>query len=148
MLRSRRVWRRLQVTRRKTWSTNWLNTTDILTKLKSATERSSRRSMLISQRQMFSHKVISINKIEKNFSQYFVRCIVDYRGRFFISPFSSFSIVYSYLCGQPRSNAPHTPRIVLLGPTGSGKGVQAALLANKYNIVNGMESIFIYCVLL
>lgn len=47
-----------------------------------------------------------------------------------------FSQVYSYLCAQPRSNAPHTPRIVLLGPTGSGKGVQAALLANKYNIVN------------
>lgn len=90
MLRSRRVWRRLQVTRRKTWSTNWLNTTDILTKLKSATERSSRRSMLISQRQMFSHKVILINKIEKNFSQYFVRCIVDYPGRFFISHFHPF----------------------------------------------------------
>ncbi|KAK3087522.1 hypothetical protein FSP39_006998 [Pinctada imbricata] len=47
-----------------------------------------------------------------------------------------FSQVYSYLCSQPRSNAPHTPRIVLLGPTGSGKGVQASLLANKYNIVN------------
>ncbi|XP_052092934.1 adenylate kinase 8-like [Mytilus californianus] len=47
-----------------------------------------------------------------------------------------FSQVYTYLCRNPRSNAPHTPRIVLLGPTGSGKGVQAALLANKYNIVN------------
>ncbi|KAL5012337.1 hypothetical protein ScPMuIL_010888 [Solemya velum] len=46
-----------------------------------------------------------------------------------------FAQVHTYLCSQPRSNAPHTPRIVLLGPTGSGKGVQAALLANKYNIV-------------
>lgn len=47
-----------------------------------------------------------------------------------------FSQVYTFLSGQSRSNAPHTPRIVLLGPTGSGKGVQASLLANKYNIVN------------
>lgn len=47
-----------------------------------------------------------------------------------------FSQVYTYLSSQPRSNAPHTPRIVLLGATGSGKGVQASLLANKYNIVN------------
>ncbi|CAG5136512.1 unnamed protein product [Candidula unifasciata] len=46
-----------------------------------------------------------------------------------------FSQVLSFLCSQPRSNAPHTPRVVLLGPIGSGKGVQAALLANKYNLV-------------
>ncbi|XP_059148511.1 adenylate kinase 8-like [Physella acuta] len=46
-----------------------------------------------------------------------------------------FSQAYSYLCSQPRSSAPHTPRIVLIGATGSGKGVQAALLANKYNLV-------------
>ncbi|XP_064649202.1 adenylate kinase 8-like [Lineus longissimus] len=47
-----------------------------------------------------------------------------------------FSQVMTFLQSQPRSAAPHNPRIVLLGPTGSGKGVQAALLANKYNIVN------------
>jgi len=47
-----------------------------------------------------------------------------------------FSQVMTYLCTQQRSNAPHTPRVILLGPTGSGKGVQAQLLANKYNIVN------------
>ncbi|KAK3611802.1 hypothetical protein CHS0354_040470 [Potamilus streckersoni] len=47
-----------------------------------------------------------------------------------------FSQVFTFLCSMPRTNAPHTPRIILLGPTGSGKGVQAALLANKYNIVN------------
>jgi len=46
-----------------------------------------------------------------------------------------FSQAFSYLCSQSRSNAPHTPRVVLLGPAGSGKGVQAALLANKYNLV-------------
>jgi adenylate kinase len=43
----------------------------------------------------------------------------------------------TYLSSQQRTAAPHTPRIVLLGPTGSGKGVQAALTAAKYNIVNG-----------
>jgi ABC-type transport system involved in cytochrome bd biosynthesis fused ATPase/permease subunit len=43
----------------------------------------------------------------------------------------------AFLQSQPRSNTPRTPRIVLLGPTGSGKGVQASLLANKYNLVKG-----------
>ncbi|KAK7094985.1 adenylate kinase 8-like [Littorina saxatilis] len=46
-----------------------------------------------------------------------------------------FSQALAFLQSQPRSNSPQTPRIVLLGPTGSGKGVQASLLANKYNIV-------------
>jgi len=57
---------------------------------------------------------------------------------YFIGP------VYTFLSGQARSNAPNTPRIVLLGPTGSGKGVQASLLANKYNIVNGEISLFLF----
>lgn len=43
----------------------------------------------------------------------------------------------TFLASSPRSAAPHTPRVVLLGPTGSGKNIQAALLASKYNIVNG-----------
>ncbi|CAH1787369.1 unnamed protein product [Owenia fusiformis] len=47
-----------------------------------------------------------------------------------------FSQAFTFLCSNPRSAAPHTPRVVLMGPTGSGKAVQAALLANKYNIVN------------
>ncbi|XP_071801816.1 adenylate kinase 8-like [Asterias amurensis] len=47
-----------------------------------------------------------------------------------------FSQVLTFLSSNPRSLAPHTPRIVLLGPTGSGKTVQAALLASKYNAVN------------
>uniref|UniRef100_A0A8C5S1I2 Nucleoside-diphosphate kinase n=1 Tax=Laticauda laticaudata TaxID=8630 RepID=A0A8C5S1I2_LATLA len=37
---------------------------------------------------------------------------------------------------RPRSNAPFTPRIVLLGPPGSGKSLQAALLSQKYGLAN------------
>lgn len=47
-----------------------------------------------------------------------------------------FAQVMTFLSGKARSLAPHTPRVVLCGPTGSGKGVQATLLANKYNLVN------------
>ncbi|KAK6195868.1 hypothetical protein SNE40_001206 [Patella caerulea] len=47
-----------------------------------------------------------------------------------------FAQVFTFVCSQLRSNTPHTPRVVLLGPTGSGKAVQAALLASKYNLVN------------
>ncbi|KXJ18707.1 adenylate kinase 8 [Exaiptasia diaphana] len=47
-----------------------------------------------------------------------------------------FSQVLAYLKSNPRTNAPHTPRVVLLGPTGCGKSVQAELLASKYNLVN------------
>jgi len=46
-----------------------------------------------------------------------------------------FSQALSFLSSSARSAAPHTPRVVLLGPTGSGKAVQAALLASKYNLV-------------
>ncbi|XP_058441949.1 adenylate kinase 8-like isoform X2 [Marmota monax] len=35
-----------------------------------------------------------------------------------------------------RSNAPFTPRVLLLGPMGSGKRLQAGLLAQKYGLVN------------
>ncbi len=45
--------------------------------------------------------------------------------------------VLTFLSKKPRSAAPHTPRVIILGPTGSGKSVQAALLASKYNIVHG-----------
>lgn len=47
-----------------------------------------------------------------------------------------FAQVHSFLCTLPRSAAPHTPRVVLLGPTGSGKSLQAAQLARKYHLVN------------
>uniref|UniRef100_A0A8D0PH11 Adenylate kinase 8 n=1 Tax=Sus scrofa TaxID=9823 RepID=A0A8D0PH11_PIG len=40
-----------------------------------------------------------------------------------------------------RSNAPFTPRVLLLGPMGSGKSLQAALLAQKYGLVNVPDSI-------
>ena len=46
-------------------------------------------------------------------------------------------IVLSYLKMNHRDDAPHTPRVILLGPTGSGKSVQAELLASKYGLVNG-----------
>nr|XP_014341646.1 PREDICTED: adenylate kinase 8 isoform X2 [Latimeria chalumnae] len=44
--------------------------------------------------------------------------------------------VLTYVKSQHRSPAPHTPRIVLYGPPGSGKSLQAALIAQKYSIVN------------
>lgn len=47
-----------------------------------------------------------------------------------------FSHVMTFVCQQPRSAAPHTPRIILIGPRGSGRGTQAELLANKYRLVN------------
>ncbi|KAM9064217.1 adenylate kinase 8 isoform 1-T1 [Sarcophilus harrisii] len=42
----------------------------------------------------------------------------------------------TYVQSQHRSNAPFTPKILLCGPTGSGKSLQAALLAQKYGIIN------------
>ncbi|XP_070532328.1 adenylate kinase 8-like [Ptychodera flava] len=47
-----------------------------------------------------------------------------------------FSQAWTFLSSQIRTAAPHTPRIVLLGPTGSGKKTQAALLASRYHIVS------------
>lgn len=43
--------------------------------------------------------------------------------------------VLSFLLTDVLTAAPHTPRVVLLGPTGSGKSLQAANLARKYNLV-------------
>uniref|UniRef100_A0A8C8VG37 Nucleoside-diphosphate kinase n=1 Tax=Pelusios castaneus TaxID=367368 RepID=A0A8C8VG37_9SAUR len=42
----------------------------------------------------------------------------------------------AFVESQPRSAAPFTPRILLCGPPGSGKSLQAALLAQKYGVVN------------
>ena len=56
--------------------------------------------------------------------------------------------VHSFLCTQQRSAAPHTPRVVLLGPTGSGKSLQASQLARKYHLVNSKQqkqSIYLDC---
>ncbi|KAM5299456.1 adenylate kinase 8 isoform 2-T2 [Ctenodactylus gundi] len=42
----------------------------------------------------------------------------------------------TYVQTRHRSNAPFTPRVVLCGPVGSGKSLQASLLAQKYGLVN------------
>ncbi|GAA6065159.1 adenylate kinase 8 isoform X1, partial [Tachysurus ichikawai] len=42
----------------------------------------------------------------------------------------------SYVLSRHRSDAPHTPRILLLGPPGCGKSLQASLLAQKYSLVD------------
>ncbi|XP_043914567.1 adenylate kinase 8 isoform X2 [Protopterus annectens] len=47
-----------------------------------------------------------------------------------------FSQVLTYVQQQHRSAAPFTPRILLYGPPGSGRSLQAALIAQKYSIVN------------
>ena len=44
--------------------------------------------------------------------------------------------VHNFLCTLPRSAAPHIPRVLLLGPTGSGKSLQAAQLTRQYRLVN------------
>lgn len=49
----------------------------------------------------------------------------------------SIVVVLSYLKMKHRDSAPHTPRVILLGPTGCGKSVQAELLASKYGLING-----------
>ena len=38
---------------------------------------------------------------------------------------------------KERDSAPHTPRVILLGPPGSGKSVQASLLCSKYQLIHG-----------
>ncbi|XP_074218570.1 adenylate kinase 8 isoform X7 [Camelus bactrianus] len=47
-----------------------------------------------------------------------------------------FSQALTYVQSIHRSNAPFTPRVLLCGPVGSGKSLQAALLAQKYGLVN------------
>uniref|UniRef100_A0A8I3RZA3 Adenylate kinase 8 n=1 Tax=Canis lupus familiaris TaxID=9615 RepID=A0A8I3RZA3_CANLF len=47
----------------------------------------------------------------------------------------------TYVQTNHRSNAPFTPRVLLFGPMGSGKSLQAALLAQKYGLVNVPDSI-------
>lgn len=47
-----------------------------------------------------------------------------------------FAQALNYALSRPRTNAPFLPRIILLGLPGSGKSLQAALLAQKYDLVN------------
>ncbi|XP_074747422.1 adenylate kinase 8 isoform X2 [Strix uralensis] len=46
------------------------------------------------------------------------------------------SQVLTYVQTRHRSAAPFTPRILFCGPPGSGKSLQAALIAQKYDVVN------------
>ncbi|XP_068270124.1 adenylate kinase 8 [Nyctibius grandis] len=46
------------------------------------------------------------------------------------------SQVLTYVQTRHRSAAPFTPRVVFCGPPGSGKSLQAALIAQKYGLVN------------
>ncbi|XP_030062195.1 adenylate kinase 8 isoform X1 [Microcaecilia unicolor] len=48
----------------------------------------------------------------------------------------AFAQVLTFVQSRHRNLAPHTPRILLQGPPGSGKSLQAELVAQKYNIVN------------
>jgi adenylate kinase len=45
-----------------------------------------------------------------------------------------FTQVYSFTSNKPRSIAPRTPRIVILGPTGSGRKTVARQVSRKYDI--------------
>uniref|UniRef100_A0AAY5L5P6 Nucleoside-diphosphate kinase n=1 Tax=Esox lucius TaxID=8010 RepID=A0AAY5L5P6_ESOLU len=47
-----------------------------------------------------------------------------------------FDQVLTYVLSRHRSVAPHTPRVLLFGPPGSGKSLQAKLISQKYNTVN------------
>ncbi|XP_061117703.1 adenylate kinase 8 [Conger conger] len=47
-----------------------------------------------------------------------------------------FAQVLSHVLRRPRSVAPHTPRVLLLGPPASGKSLLGERIAQKYNIVN------------
>ncbi|XP_069465415.1 adenylate kinase 8 [Ambystoma mexicanum] len=47
-----------------------------------------------------------------------------------------FSQAVTFVQSRHRSVAPHTPRILLYGPPGSGRSLQAALLAQRYGIVD------------
>lgn len=46
-------------------------------------------------------------------------------------------LVLTYVQTGHRCNAPFTPKVLLCGPSGSGKRLQATLLAQKYDLVNG-----------
>ena len=51
-----------------------------------------------------------------------------------------FSQVYSFASKKERSIALHTPRIIILGPTGSGRKTVATQISRKYDIPIGKRS--------
>jgi hypothetical protein len=50
--------------------------------------------------------------------------------------------VYSFTAKKARSVAPRTPRIVILGPTGSGRKTVAAQVSRKYDIPISKKNYF------
>lgn len=50
--------------------------------------------------------------------------------------FSTLVLALTYVQSGHRCNAPFTPKVLLCGPLGSGKKLQAALLAQKYGLVD------------
>ena len=48
-----------------------------------------------------------------------------------------FTQIYTYTNKKPRSVAPRTPRIVIIGPTGSGRKTLAMQISRKYDIPIG-----------
>ena len=75
--------------------------------------------MLINQLQMCFHKVSLPWQVNVEMITFFYKTVL------------------TFLHTRFRSAAPVTPHIILLGPTGAGKSVQAAILTEKYQIVNG-----------
>ncbi|NP_001018480.1 adenylate kinase 8 [Danio rerio] len=47
-----------------------------------------------------------------------------------------FSQVLNFICTPRHSPSPYTPRILLFGPPGAGRNLQAKLIAQKYGIIN------------
>lgn len=50
-----------------------------------------------------------------------------------------FNQVYMFTTKKARTAAPHTPRIVIIGPTGSGRKTVAAQISRKYDIPIGIS---------